>query len=319
MALGEFDLIARYFHTAQGDDVALGIGDDAAIINVPSDQQLLVTTDTLNIGIHFPENTCAADIAYKTVAVNVSDLAAMGARPTWATLNLSLPAVDETWLSEFALSLRQQLEAFGVKLIGGDTTRGALSLTLTVMGICAPGRALRRDGAQLHDLIVLTGTVGDARLGLDLALNRRTINDFAHRDYLLQRLNRPCARLSHSAIIKSYAHAAIDVSDGVAQDLNHIINRSQCGAIIDLEKLPLSSALRFHLDEPTAWHYALCGGDDYELLLTLSASDWPVVEQQLFQHGLNATVIGRIESDGGLRCHHRGKPVTIAQQGFQHF
>lgn len=319
MALGEFDLISRFFHSNVSDDVVLGIGDDAAIVNLPSDQQVVITTDTLNSGVHFPEHTAAADIAYKTVAVNVSDLAAMGATPKWATLNLSLPKPNEQWLSEFATSLQQQLKRFGINLIGGDTTRGPLSLTLTLMGLSQKGQALRRDAAQINDLIVVTGTLGDARLGLELALNQRAITNSDHHDYLVQRLNRPNARLAHSAVIKHCAHAAIDISDGLAQDLSHILQRSHCGAIIDVEKLPLSSALRFHLNKQTAWQYALAGGDDYELLFTVAVNDWPELEQALFQHGLNATVIGRIVKPTGLQLNIDGKRVEMDLKGFQHF
>ena len=320
MPLGEFDLIAQFFDVPTHDDsVVLGIGDDAAIVQVPNGQQLLISTDTLNCGIHFPQQTSAADIAFKTVAVNISDLAAMGATPKWATLNLSVPSVDPQWLREFAASLHQQLAAFGVTLIGGDTTRGPLSLTLTVMGVVADGKALRRDRAQVGDLIVVSGTVGDARLGLELALQKTTVNDSAHRDYLVQRLNQPTARIQHSGVIRDVAHAAIDISDGLAQDLSHILRRSHCGAVIDVEKLPLSSALRFSLSEKQAWQYALAGGDDYELLFTVAPKDWPSLEQRLYQQSLTATVIGRMVAPSGLQLRVDGKAVQMDSQGFQHF
>jgi thiamine-monophosphate kinase len=319
MALGEFDLIARYFHHTHANDVVLGIGDDAAIVDGPPNQQLRITTDTLHAGVHFPEHSSAADIAFKTVAVNVSDIAAMGGTPKWATLNLSLPSADEPWLNEFSGTLMQQLRYFGIDLIGGDTTRGALSLTLTVLGLSQAACTLRRDAAQIDDLIVVTGTLGDARLGLDIALKKRLIENADHHDYLVQRLNRPSARLAHSKVIKHHAHAAIDLSDGLAQDLSHLLKRSNGGAILDIEKLPLSSALRFHLTEHEAWQYALAGGDDYELLFTVSKKQWPLLEQQLFQQALNATVIGRMVKQPGLHFTIDGKPIEMDRKGFQHF
>ncbi len=317
---GEFDLIQRYFVSERHDpDVLIGIGDDAAVLQLPPSQRLVVTTDTLNSGVHFPVDTSPTDIAYKAIAVNVSDLAAMGAIPKWATLNLTLPRADEIWLQAFARTFHDQLKAFNMQLIGGDTTRGPLSITVTAFGVAEPAMIMRRDAAQVGDFIAVTGTLGDARLGLDVALAQRTISNPDHRHYLLQRLHRPTARVHHSRLMRGCVHAAIDVSDGLAQDLSHVLQRSQCGAVLALDKLPLSSALRFYLAERDAFEYALCGGDDYELLFTLAPEQWPVLQSRLFADGLMATVIGRVIAQPGLQVQVDGKSVDVKTDGFQHF
>lgn len=317
----EFDLIRHYFAAAKtASDVVLGIGDDAAIVRANPALDWVVTTDTLIAGVHFPDSATAADIAHKTLAVNVSDIAAMAATPRYATLALSLPKLDHQWLQEFSRTLHQQLALHSISLIGGDTTRSAvLSLTLTLIGEVERGKAVRRDAAQPGDVIAVTGTLGDAGLGLALALGQCQLDDKATTDYFLARLHRPLARANAAAILRDYAHAAIDISDGFWQDLGHVLNRSQCGASLELDKLPISTALRNAVTAHEALDYALYAGDDYELLFTAPAQHWSAVQSQFAGIGLMVTAVGVITAEPGLRACHDGQPFAGQRNGYDHF
>jgi len=292
--LGEFDLIETYFRWDNFSDnsndveaVIIGIGDDAAVLKLGSNQQLVTSIDTLISGVHFPEQTSPAAIAHKALTVNLSDIAAMGAKAKWFTLALTLPGVDHAWLKEFSSSLKNLAEQTSVSLVGGDTTRGPLSISIQVMGTVENNHSLLRSGAKPGDKIFVSGTLGDAAVGLssvqgsferdnlnpdnlntdrlDLDLLELTAQDNA---FCEARLNYPTARLDESEVIKHYATSCIDVSDGLLQDLGHILKKSKVSAVIDPQLVPLSNSLQ-KLPQEKSLQYALHGGDDYELLFTV--------------------------------------------------
>ena len=231
MACGEFSLIARYFDRVKSArlDVETGIGDDCALLHIPEKKTLAISTDTLVAGNHFLPDIDPADLAYKALAVNLSDLAAMGAEPAWLTLALTLPEVDETWLEAFSDSLFVQLDYYDMQLIGGDTTRGPLSMTLGIHGFVPPGRAMKRAGAKPGDWIYVTGTPGDSAAGLAVLQNRLTVDEPSDADYLLARHLRPMPRVLQGQALRDLATSAIDLSDGLISDLGHILKASGCG------------------------------------------------------------------------------------------
>ncbi|MHB8920160.1 MAG: thiamine-phosphate kinase [Halothiobacillus sp.] len=317
--MNEFALIANYFKRPCLDAaVLLGVGDDCAVLRVPPNEVLLVSTDLLVAGRHFPESTPPFDIGYKALAVNLSDLAAMGARPLGATLGLALPDVDPAWLAAFAAGFYTLAAEHAVCLVGGDTVKSPqLTLAVTVMGRANPAQILRRSSAQSGDWIAVTGTVGDAGLGLRSILEPNSVPASLTPEeltFLHSRLNRPSPRLAEGHRLAEFAHAAIDISDGLLQDLQHILTASGVGAVIEQAKIPLSPAAQawFQAD-PTAQILPLSAGDDYELLFTLHPQDWPQVD-------FPATVIGRIEVEPGLRVlDAEGQPLSLLPHGFDHF
>ena len=274
----EFNLIQKYFTWDNPPrDVVTAVGDDAAVIDIPQNKQLVTSIDTLVSGVHFPENTSPHAIGHKALAVNLSDLAAMGASPRWFTLALTLPEVDETWLEGFSAGLKALAQQHDCFLIGGDTTRGPLSISIQVMGVVDQNKALLRSGAKVGDKIYVTGTLGDAAAGLqsifDSSNNKNNILEKEANAFCQQRLNMPTPRVVESNIIKHFASTCIDVSDGLLQDLSHILEASGVGATLDLTQLPLSSALMTIItDNKQATQLALTGGDDYELLFTIPES-----------------------------------------------
>lgn len=320
MALAEFSLIDRIrARTAARADIALGIGDDAALLQPQAGLQLVVTADTLNSGVHFPPETPAADIGWKTLAVNLSDLAAMGAQPAWCTLALSLPDAQEDWVDGFADGFFALADAHGIVLIGGDTTRGPLSLSVTAMGQVAPGTALRRDAAQVGDDIWVSGTLGDAAVALRAwqggTLDVRQLADDAAVEHLRLRLARPTPRVALGRALVGLAHAAVDVSDGLLADLGHVCARSGLGARIDPARLPLSAAARARVGETHARAAALRGGDDYELCFTTSPSRREKVQALSERLSLPLTRIGEMVPGQGIDAagHERDAP------GYEHF
>lgn len=322
MACGEFDLIARYFNRVKPvrRDVQLGIGDDCALLRVAETQLIAISTDTLVCGTHFLPDIDPADLAYKALAVNLSDLAAMGATPAWLSLALTLPRVEEAWLQAFSDSLFEHLDYYGMQLIGGDTTRGPLSLTMTVQGLIPAGRALRRSGAQVGDWIYVTGTLGDSAAGLALLQQHLQVRDSTVKDYLLARHLRPQARLLQGQALRDLANAAIDLSDGLISDLQHILQASDCGARIDVDALPYSEALRMAVTEPQALCWALSGGEDYELCFTVPEINRGALEIALSNTGSGYTCIGQIAPPSeGLRFLRDGQPVELPWKGFDHF
>ncbi|SCZ55058.1 thiamine-phosphate kinase [Thiohalomonas denitrificans] len=321
MALSEFQLIDRVFaaRAAARADVSLGIGDDAALLSVPAGMELAVAIDGLHAGIHFPEDTDPKAIGHKALAVNLSDLAAMGADPAWATLFLSLPHPDETFASHFADGFFSLAERFGVALVGGDTVRGPLCAVVQAHGFVPAGEALRRSGARPGDGIYVTGTLGDAGAGLGVVQGRLDIAA-PDGDFLRNRLDYPEARLRTGRALRGVASAAIDVSDGILSDLGHILSQSGVGGRIEIGCLPRSEVLLRTLPEPDGINLALSAGDDYELCFTVAADHEPRL--QSLAEGLECPItrIGRIESESGLRLiGPDGRIYACDGSGYDHF
>ena len=322
MACGEFSLIARYFDRVRSArfDVETGIGDDCALLNIPEKQTLAISTDTLVSGIHFLPDIDPADLAYKALAVNVSDLAAMGADPAWLTLALTLPSVDERWLEAFSDSLFEQLDYYDMQLIGGDTTKGPLSMTLGIHGYVPVGRALKRSGAKPGDWIYVTGTPGDSAAGLAILQNRLKVSDETDNTYLVKRHLRPTPRVLQGQALRDLASSAIDLSDGLVSDLGHILKASECGARIDLDALPYSEAMQCHVDGEQAMRWALSGGEDYELCFTVPELNRGALDVALGHLGVPFTCIGQMSADvDGMHFQRGGDVVTFDYKGFDHF
>ena len=311
--LNEFEIIRRYFKRSRPgrDDVLVGIDDDAAVLRVPAGSDLVSAIDTLVEGRHFPVGAAARDIGWKALAVNLSDLAAMGAAPAWFTLALTVPDVDEAWLQAFADGLFELAESHGVALVGGDTTRGPLTVSIAIHGLVPVQGALLRRGAQPGDIVCVTGTLGDAALALERTLRGESVDDA-----LVQRLSRPQPRLAAGRALRPLAHAGIDISDGLAADLTHLLQASGVGATLDVDKLPLSVPLR-ELAGAEAARLALSGGDDYELCVCLPEAQL-VPAQAAVAEGL--TPIGRIEPEPGLRLvDAAGRSFALQRAGYAHF
>ncbi|GLQ92328.1 thiamine-phosphate kinase [Dyella acidisoli] len=316
----EFSLIDRIRQrTAQSrDDVRLGIGDDAALLAMPSGQELAMAIDTMVEGIHFPRDTVAADIGWKALAVNLSDLAAMGATPAWALLALTLPNANEAFIDGFADGFAQLAQMYRLALVGGDTTRGALTVSVAVHGFVPPGKALKRAGAQVGDAVLVTGTLGDAAGGLRMLQQDGRAD--AQSGYLIDRLNRPTPRVAAGLALRERANACIDVSDGLLADLGHICTASSVGAEIDTALLPRSSALLSLFDDASSLHFALSGGDDYELCFTVPAQRVASVQTDLAKLGCGATRIGRIVEGEGVKVRDaNGQWLEPVQRGWDHF
>jgi len=303
----EFDLIRRYFkRDAHSPGVVVGVGDDGAILQPSPGTQQVQVTDTLVEGVHFPANSKARDIGYRLVAVNLSDIAAMGARPRWMTLALTLWDKDESWVEEFAAGLFDAAAQHGVALVGGDTTQGdSVVATVHVTGEVDEGAAILRSGAVPGDTIFVSGTVGDAAAGLELI--RQDVSD----DGLMQRFLRPTPRIELGLTLSGRVHAAIDVSDGLVADLGKLLDASGRGAEIDIEKIPLSEALLARFDLDSAYQFAMTGGDDYELCITAPADAVADID--------GITAIGTVSDNGHLVCRRDGSIVEVDTSGYRHF
>lgn len=303
-APAEFDLIARIRARAGlRDDVVLGIGDDAALLAPPPGRQLVVAMDMLNEGVHFPQVTAPADLGWKALAVNLSDLAAMGAEPAWCTLALSLPRAEAAWIDGFLDGFCALAGQHGVALVGGDTTRGPLSVCVTVHGFAAPGAALRRDAARIGDDVWVSGTLGDAAAALwRLATpDAPPGTDAAHAATALRRrLDRPTPRVELGRALTGVAHACVDVSDGLLADLGHVVRASGIGARLELPVLPASVALRALFDADALAPLQCAGGDDYELCFTASPEAAADVLRAAQSAGTPVTRIGRIVAGEGV-------------------
>jgi thiamine-monophosphate kinase len=316
MPLGEFELIARYFmRPPRRGDVLLGVGDDAALLDVPAGQALVAATDTLVESRHFLADAPPQSVGHQALAVNLSDLAAMGAQPAWALLALSVPDADEAWIDGFSRGFHALADAFGVELVGGDTVRGARVVTVQALGFVPPGQALKRSGARPGDVLYVSGTVGDAAAGLELA---RRCDPDAMDATLLRRHRYAEPRVALGIALRGVASAAIDVSDGLLGDLGKLCRASGVSADVQLERLPLSRALLERFDATAAERMALAGGDDYELLFTLSASATPAIEARLAAC-CSITRIGVIGAGRGIRCFRSGLEVEQEVAGHDHF
>ncbi|WP_286233190.1 thiamine-phosphate kinase [Thalassotalea sediminis] len=316
----EFELIKTYFaeQIVTRRDVVVGIGDDCAIITPSEKQNIAITTDTLISGVHFPENTDAKAIGHKAIAVNLSDLAAMGAEPSWVSVAISLPSVDEDWVGDFCEGMFELCEFYNVQLIGGDTTQGPLSITVTAQGVVPPNKHLARSGAKAGDWIYVTGELGDAALALKHYYGDITINGEVLKT-AMARLNQPKPKVLAGKALREYASAAIDISDGLLADLTHICKASGVGANIVLEDLPMSDALSSAVDMEQAIELALTGGDDYELLFTVSEDNKVGMETTLADMGTKVTCIGQLNGNAKITTTLNSKPAQISSYGFEHF
>lgn len=327
----EFELIQQFFQREQADllleekaqaSVVLGIGDDCALLQVPANKQLAVTVDTLVADVHFPADAKPDDIAERALRTNLSDLAAMGAEPLWFTLALTLPKnseyLSEEWLSGFSRGLFRTANHYEIVLVGGDTTSGPFSITIQAMGAVESHQAMRRDGASIGDFVCVTNYLGDGAAALAVIQNRLAINS-EHEHYLRERFYRPIPRLVESNFLLGIASAALDISDGLVADLNHICEASDLGAVIDIESLPFSPALLAMNNLQQARIWALSGGDDYELCFTVPPEKMPELAMLIAQEKINATVIGEIVAGNGVHCELEGEAFELAAQGYQHF
>ena len=319
MAVSEFDLIRQFFANATGGraDVLVGIGDDCALLRPPSGTALAISVDTLVEGRHFAPGADPGSLGHKALAVNLSDLAAMGAEPAWATLALTLPAADTVWLRAFVDGFAALAAEHGVQLIGGDTTRGPLSITVQVHGFVDPGLALGRGRGRAGDHLFLSGCVGDA--GLALHRLRDGAPAAEQNAYLRARLERPTPRVALGRLLLGHANAAIDVSDGLIADLGHMCQASGVGARVELGRLPLSKAVGAEC-ETGNWQHALAGGDDYELLFSVAASQVDAVVSACQRAGQQIQEIGRLDDEPGIvLVYPDGRQSKELPDGFDHF
>jgi thiamine-monophosphate kinase len=305
--MDEFELIRRYFkRNSDASGVATGIGDDGAVLTPDTTQQQIQVIDTLVESVHFPSDTGPADIAYRAVAVNLSDIAAMGGRPRWMTLALTLSNADERWVELFAGGLFEAADEFDLALVGGDTTSGpTVVVTVSITGEVEPGAALLRSGAKPGDAIYVTGTVGDAAAGLSLLQSGES------NELLVQRFLRPTPRIAIGRALVGKATAAIDISDGLAGDLGKLLAASGVGGELHIDKLPMSDELRSQGSVEQQCQWALCGGDDYELCFTADEEDVADI--------VGITRIGSINKTGSLKCVLNGDIVEIDDSGYRHF
>jgi thiamine-monophosphate kinase len=316
MALGEFDLIARYFsRPSRRVDVELGVGDDAAVLTVPAGMALVAATDTLVEGRHFLPGAPADSIGHQALAVNLSDLAAMGAEPAWALLSLSIPDVSEPWLEAFASGLYGLAERSGIELVGGDTVRGPLVVTVAAMGLVPRGQALRRAGAQVGDAIFVSGTLGEAAAGLQVL---REDPAAPIDDSLVRRYRYAEPRLDLGRALRGQASAAMDISDGLLGDLRKVCLASGVGARIELAALPIGAPLARRFDTSACERFALLGGDDYELLFTVPRA----LAERWDRGGAPVgpvTKIGEIVPGEDVTCLRDGRLVEVPGGGYDHF
>jgi thiamine-monophosphate kinase len=319
--MGEFDLIARYF-TRPGRHAVLGVGDDCALLQPQAGMQLAVSSDMLVEGRHFLSTTPASGLGHKALAVNLSDLAACGAKPLAFTLALALPFIDENWLAGFSKGLWDLADAHGCELIGGDTTQGPLNICITVLGEVPPGDALLRQHAQVGDDIYISGSVGDARLALEVFKGTVSL-EATYFEAARLRMERPTPRVELGLALRGVANAAIDVSDGLLGDLGHILQRSQVGAVIETAWVQDSAAISDAM-QSVAFNkrldFALAGGDDYELLFTAPPDQADEVLEAGEQCGVSITCIGRITPVSGVQVLDlQGLPMSRRFASFDHF
>jgi len=309
MALSEFGLIARFFTQPLKNAVnQLGIGDDCALLSIPAGYQLAVTTDTMVEKVHFFPDVSPYDLGHKLLAVNLSDLASMGAQPVAVTLALTLPCINEAWLTDFSAGFLALAKKHNVDLIGGDTTQGHLTLTVQAFGLVPKACALLRSTAQIGDWIYVTGTLGDAGLGLKIQQGYVCDNPT---EALLQ-FNQPQPCVAEGLAIRPFAHACIDISDGLAADLEHILEKSAVGATLDYDLLPLSAPVQRYIEQTGDWALPLTAGDDYQLCFTISPENAPLLP-------IACHKIGQIEAESGLRIQRMQQIITLQATGYEHF
>jgi len=312
----EFDLIRRYFKRPRArEETLLGIGDDCALLDSPQDHVLAATMDTLVEGVHFFPDVDPGSLGHKALAVNLSDLAAMGAEPAWAFLALTIPEADPSWLEAFSHGMFELARRYQVDLAGGDTTRGPLSITLQALGWIPNDRGLRRSAAHPGDEIFVSGRLGDA--GLALKMLRGEVG--WRNDKVIDRLLRPQPRVELGLALRGIAHACIDISDGLAADLSHLLEASGLGATIEWNQLPMSAEVQRYIAQTNDWRLPLHAGDDYELCFTVPSSHLSQLEQSLPSLEISWHRIGKIEEQQGLRLAKGGERVFLPRAGYRHF
>jgi thiamine-monophosphate kinase len=318
---GEFEIIEQYFSQQQlnRSDVVLGQGDDCAIVSVPLGQEVAISTDTVVAGTHFLETANPKWVAHKALASNISDLSAMGAVPAWVSMAISLPNPDEKWLHDFCEGFYPLANAHNLQLIGGDTTRGPLSITLTIQGLVPTGEALLRSGAQVGDHLFVSGVLGDSHAGLEVILDesKRSLpcaSTLEKRHYMAE------SRSELGVVLRSLASSCIDISDGLISDIKHIMKRSQVGALIYVDQIPVSDELiRYCSKGEAAWKYALQSGEEYELCFSVPPEKIDELHKAVEQKGMRITKIGEITQNQDLRLFNHNQLLQSQSQGFDHF
>jgi len=320
--ISEFEIIKSYFSGLQtlSTGVALGIGDDAAVIDIPSNFQLVIATDTLVTDVHFPADLDPFHIATRALGVNLSDMAAMGADPKWFSLAITLPSADLNWLQKFSAGLAEMATTYNCSLIGGDTTRGPLSITMTLHGLVPYGKALTRSGAEVGDRIFVSGRLGLGATGLAVLQNKLSVVDPVMNEMALQKFRRPEPQIGLGQKLLGIASAALDVSDGLMADLGHIAKASGVGASVELNKLDCLQELDGAVDLATRINWVLGGGDDYELCFTVPETKLPELYAMLNKENLSVHEIGNIVTCDKVVClDETGQQVNVHQQGYMHF
>ena len=310
----EFEIIERYFKKKM-KQTALGIGDDAAIINVQKNHQLVISSDMLIETIHFLKNTNPSHLGWKSLAVNLSDIAAMGGKPKWATLSISLPKINHVWLKKFSEGFFKCANQFGIDLVGGDTTKGPLSISITIMGEIKKNQGLLRSGAKINDDIWVTGQLGLASMGL-ASLHRKLKLASSLKVKCIKVLEMPTPKVSLGYHLSRYTNSCIDISDGLIQDLNHILKASKVGATILLNDIPCEKFI--HASKQ--YQFVLNGGDDYELLFTAPKKNRPYIEKIAKKTNTAISVIGVITQNKTLKVmDQKGRSISFNKKGFDHF
>ena len=316
----EFNLIQQFF-TRPTSQTDLGVGDDAALISISHGMQLVISADMLVAGTHFFADCDAFQLGWKSLAVNISDMAAMGAQPKWATLAIALPNIDNAWLSQFSDGFFACAKQFNVDLIGGDTTRGPLTISIQIMGEVPFGKAIKRSGAQLNDDIWVSGKLGSAALGLALLQNNYLISAL-HADDIatsLQALHAPVPRVALGLSLRDIATSSIDISDGLLADLGHILEASNCGATLDLAAIPCIAVLKKSLQNASTQNYILAGGDDYELCFTAPKSARESIIEMSNHLDCTLSLIGETHAGNDLNVMYQNQQLNISKKGFDHF
>lgn len=321
MPLSEFELISRFFSQrgAPRADVVLGVGDDAAVLECPPDSQLVAAIDSLVEDVHFPAGSPPRSIGHRALAVNLSDLAAMGAQPAWALLALALPAADEAWLAQFSAGLDALARQHGVALVGGDTTAGKLCVTVQILGFVPRGTALTRGGGGAGDIVFVSGTLGDSAAGLMLEQSRLSVPDAAQAQWLLDRFRYPTPRVSLGLALRGLASACIDVSDGLLGDCARLAQASGCGVSLDYDSIPVSAALRAAVGEERARELALTGGEDYELAFTVPAAKLKEFAARCPAGEFGWSRIGTLTVSPGAVVQRGPTVMQVSHHGFDHF
>jgi len=319
--MNEFEIIDEFLalKVKNRKDVIHGVGDDCALLKVPRGQRLAVSMDTLIAGVHFLADCNAADVAHKAIAVNLSDLAAAGAEPAWITISLTMPEYNKAWLTDFHEGLQNMAEYFGIQIVGGDTCKGPLSITIQAHGFVPEQVFCRRSTAKAGELICVTGNLGDAALGLLIAQNKIQVSDQKTKQYLLDKYQKPYPRVAAGIALRGRATAGIDISDGLLADLAHISKASNVGALLRWERVPVSAQAKSVANKELLMKSALYGGDDYELCFTVNEDELESTVKALEIVGTHCIPVGRLTGKPGVRVLDNDQEIQLSQLGFQHF